>query len=214
MWNHASKTIKDAKIGVTGYSDDNMFNISAEKSLRYILKRINIDIDYNVLEIGCGIGRIGKEISKICCHWTGLDASTKMISFAKDYLKDHHNVTLKESSGYDLHSIPNNSQDVVYCIVVFMHLDEWERFNYIKESYRVLKKGGVLLVNNINLCSKQGWKLFEEHCEIKPNERPLNISKTSTQSEIVEYFKQADFVDIKSDFENLWVAVSGSKSTL
>ena len=34
--------------------------------------------------------------------------------------------------------------DVVYCTTVFMHLEEWDRYRYIKGAFRVLKPGGRL----------------------------------------------------------------------
>ena len=213
VWNKASGTFDNAKIGVAGYSDETLFEHSGQESVKYLSDQINITRNCNVLEIGCGVGRVGRELAKICRHWTGLDACSKMIGFAKDYLKDCPNVSLLESNGFDLKGISDNSQDKVYCIVVFMHLDEWERFNYIKESHRILKEGGKLLVNNINLCSSEGWNLFEEHSGIAPQDRPLNISKTSTNTELEQYFKRAGFSDLSTtiDEESLWVTVCGIK---
>ena len=213
VWNKASSTFDNAKIGVAGYTDEDLFERSAEKSVNYLLEHMGITDKCNVLEIGCGVGRVGKELAKLCRHWTGLDACSKMINFAKDYLKDLSNISLLESNGYDLNEISTDSQDKVYSIVVFMHLDEWERFNYIKESHRILKEGGKLLVNNINLCSKDGWNLFQEHCDLSPQERPLNISKTSTSLELEEYFRRAGFSNLNttSDAENLWITVCGTK---
>jgi ubiquinone/menaquinone biosynthesis C-methylase UbiE len=215
VWNKASGTFDNAKIGVAGYTDENLFERSAHKSVKYLSEQMNITEECNVLEIGCGVGRVGKELARLCNHWTGLDACSKMISFAKDYLKGLTNITLFESNGYDLSEISSDSKDKVYCIVVFMHLDEWERYNYIKESYRILKEGGKLLVNNINLCSTDGWNLFREHCDLSPQDRPLNISKTSTSLELEEYFKRAGFSNLSttSDEENLWITVCGTKQT-
>ena len=50
VWNCASQTFENAKIGVAGYADEDLFNVSAEKSLRYILKRIDIKKEFNVLD--------------------------------------------------------------------------------------------------------------------------------------------------------------------
>ena len=213
VWDSASSTFDNAKIGVAGYTDEILFQKSAIESLNYLCEHLSITEHCHVLEIGCGVGRVGKELSNICAKWTGVDASSKMIEFAGSYLSGIENVTLAECSGYDLKCLGSSTFDKVYCIVVFMHLDEWERYNYIKEAFRVLKKGGRLLVNNINIRSSDGWRLFLEHADIPVTERPLNISKTSTSSEIVNYFEKVGFVDIvvSEDETNLWLTVSGQK---
>ena len=213
VWDKASSNFGNAKIGVAGFTDDDLFEKSATDSVEYICRNLNITEQCSVLEIGCGVGRVGKVLSKICSLWTGVDASSKMIEYAGKYLKGIDNVCLLESSGYDLSEVASSSVDKVYCIVVFMHLDEWERYNYIKESFRVLKDGGELLVNNINICSKEGWKLFLEHCTIEPKDRPLNISKTSTSTEIENYFDKVGFSDIitTKDDTSLWLTVCGKK---
>jgi ubiquinone/menaquinone biosynthesis C-methylase UbiE len=70
-------------------------------------------------------------------------------------------VELVEISGYDLSGVADASVDVVYCTVMFMHLESWDRYNYISEAFRALRAGGRIYVDNINLCSDGGWKVFE-----------------------------------------------------
>jgi SAM-dependent methyltransferase len=114
-------------------------------------------------------------------------------------------------SGYDLAGIESETVDVVYCTVVFIHLEEWDRYNYIVEAFRVLRPGGGLLVDNVNLVSDAGWKFFEEHRKLPPTERPGQISKTSTPQEIETYFQRAGFEAIKQKFSDLWVFTFGVK---
>jgi ubiquinone/menaquinone biosynthesis C-methylase UbiE len=213
VWDQASSTFDNAKIGVAGFTDPQLFKNSSLESVEYLQDNLDINDQSSVIEIGCGVGRVGKELSKVCSHWTGIDASSQMISYAKEYLKGISNITLQETSGFDLQGINSESFDKAYCIVVFMHLDEWERFNYIKEAYRVLTTGGKLLVNNINACSKNGWNLFIEHAMLNPKDRPLNISKTSTVAEIKNYFENAGFSDIRitENSDDLWLTVCGTK---
>ena len=211
VWNKCSKRLDYAKIAVAGHADDEKFEHSAHRTFDFLNEKIGDNKNDRFLEIGCGVGRVGSVLAKRCSHWTGADVSSEMIKHAEFYLQDLDNITLLETSGFDLDILDDQSFSKVYCIVVFMHLDEWERYNYIKESYRVLQSGGKLLVNNINLCSEDGWNFFEEHLKIKPQERPLNISKTSTAQELCQYFTMAGFKDIETHFKNLWVTVTARK---
>jgi ubiquinone/menaquinone biosynthesis C-methylase UbiE len=123
----------------------------------------------------------------------------------RDRLKAFPNARPVEISGYDLAPIPDGSVDMVYCTVVFMHLDEWERYAYIREGLRVLKPGGRMLVDNVNLASDAGWAFFQEHCAIPPQNRLANISKTSTPQELEIYFMRAGFEGLQHHFSDLWV---------
>jgi ubiquinone/menaquinone biosynthesis C-methylase UbiE len=59
-----------------------------------------------------------------------------------------------EISGYNLSGVADASVDVVYCTVVFMHLESWDRYNYILEAFRALRPGGRIYVDNSNLSAQ------------------------------------------------------------
>lgn len=81
-------------------------------------------------------------------------------------LSKFKNVRLVEISGFDLKPIADASVDVLYCTVVFMHLEEWDRYNYVLEAYRVLRPGGRIYIDNFSLCTEEGWSVFETHRNI------------------------------------------------
>jgi ubiquinone/menaquinone biosynthesis C-methylase UbiE len=137
-----------------------------------------------------------------------------MLSHARDRLRALDNVELVELSGWDLAPIVSESLDVVYCTVVFMHLDEWERHSYVCEAMRVLRPGGRFYVYNFNLLSDPGWEFFmamkENH---HPLLRPPNISKSSTPDEIRTYLERAGFEEIvvSSGKQSLWLGAHARK---
>ena len=121
-----------------------------------------------VLEIGCGIGRVGAELAPVVREWIGCDVSPTMLDHAREELRAFSNVQLLEISGFDLAPVAARTVDVVYCTVVFMHLDEWDRYGYVQEAFRVLRPGGRIYVDNFNLLSEEGWAVFEAHAAIPP----------------------------------------------
>jgi SAM-dependent methyltransferase len=197
-WNQLSSgSSEEARKSISGCSDDKRWDDSGINSYEYLKRTIGVEKKDIFLEIGCGSARIGKILAKHCEHWTGVDVSGEMIKYAASELANYPNISLKEISGFDLQGLNDDSFTKVYCVVVYMHLDEWERYSYVLESHRVLKEGGKLLINNVNLCSEDGWKFFEELRKIPPSERPLYISKTSTPQELTQYMKMAGFIDIE-----------------
>jgi len=125
--------------------------------------------------------------------------------------KDFSNVELVEISGYDLSGVADASVDVVYCTVVFMHLESWDRYNYILEAFRVLRPGGRIYVDNINLCSDGGWKVFETHRAFSPSDRPPHMTQNSTPQEIEMYLKRAGFDGVRVRTDDDWIRAWGIK---
>lgn len=147
---------------------------------------------------------MGQVLAPICKQWIGCDVSPNMLRHARERLAGFSNVRFVELSGYDLRSIKDASVDLVYCTVVFMHLDEWERYNYILEACRVLRPGGRIFIDNFNLCSDEGWGIFETHRQIPPSARPPHMARASTLPEIEAYLQRA------SGFQNIQVRENGA----
>jgi SAM-dependent methyltransferase len=140
--------------------------------------------------------------------WTQL-SETK--SSAKLHVGGVEDESWFELTGFDLHPFVDGSVDVVCSTVVFMHLEEWDRFNYVLEAYRVLRPGGRIFVDNVNLCSDEGWRVFEIHRQIPPNLRPAHITKHSTVGELKTYLRRARFTEIRSREVGEWIQVWATK---
>ena len=198
VWNLLSGSKADAYMVVSGYTDEDKFHADAEDTLDILRETVDIRPGDIFLEIGCGVGRVGRVLSPFVKQWIGCDVSANMLRLAGRRLLGLDNVRLQEISGYDLSPIADNSVDVVYTTVVFMHLEEWDRFNYILEAKRVLRPGGRFYCDNVDLASEKGWAVFEESRRtFKPSERPAQISKCSTQPEIETFLKHAGFADVR-----------------
>ena len=214
VWNEVSEDLDSAKISVAGYTDEEEFEVVAGHTRRTLERLVGVNDDDVILEIGCGVGRVGKVLAPVCQRWIGTDVSENMLGHAADRLAEFDNVELVATSGWDLKPIESGSIDVVYCTVVFMHLDEWERYNYVLEARRILRPGGRLYIDNFNLLSDQGWEFFlsakDDH---HPLDRPPNISKSSTPEELRTYLERAGFDDVGVDEAGMWVAAHGVKPT-
>jgi SAM-dependent methyltransferase len=211
VWSALSTTPDRAKLHVIGVTEEGALQATGEQTLGFLQQSVGIRKDDMVLEIGCGIGRVGKQVAPLCQKWIGCDVAPNMLSLAAERLMHLPNVHLEEISGYDLRGIADASVDVVYCTVVFMHLECWDRYNYILEAFRVLRPNGRIYVDNINLCSDGGWKVFEIHRAFSPGKRQPHMTQNSTPQEIETYLGRAGFSEIRIRTDDDWIRASGVK---
>jgi ubiquinone/menaquinone biosynthesis C-methylase UbiE len=210
-WTAVSKTLSSARMSVAFTEDERELDRSGAATTQFLLENVGIGSDDVVLEIGCGVARVGKHMAKHCRRWIGADVSPNMVRFSAENLKGLQNVEFVELSGYDLSPIASESIDVVYCTVVFPHLSQWDRYSYVEDAFRVLRPGGKLYVDNVNLCSESGWRIFQEHRRIPPLERIPEMGECSTPEELIEYLRRAGFDSIQSKPGDELIAVWGRK---
>lgn len=212
VWTALSGNKEDAYMVVSGYTDEEKFHADAEDTLYILGETTGIKATDTFLEIGCGVARVGRVLSPFVTEWIGCDVSPNMIKLASRRLLGLTNTRLQEISGYDLQPIPDNSVDVVYTTVVFMHLEEWDRYTYVLEAMRVLKPGGRFYCDNANIASPEGWAMFEaSRTQFPPQKRPAQISKCSSVPEFEAFFEHAGFVDWHVKTRPMWVYGWGTK---
>ena len=211
VWNAASEDPTDAMLAVAGIADYSEFMETGVCSATTIRETLDIEPADDVLEIGCGTGRIGKALASDCRHWVGADISGQMLAHARENLAGLENITLVELNSATLNEFADGIFDKVYCSAVFMHLEEWDRYRYVTEAFRVLRPGGKCYFDNMNLAGENAWSVFSQLSKLDPLTRLPQISKTSTGEEIEVYLKNAGFCDISVRREPLLVTVWGRK---
>ncbi|PWU10428.1 MAG: hypothetical protein C5B51_04310 [Terriglobia bacterium] len=104
----------------------------------------NSPLDLRMLEIGCGVGRMTRMLSRIFGRVTGVDISEEMIRQARENTSDLQNVELVLGDGCTLAGIESNSYDFAFSFIVFQHIPAYSVMSsYCREVYRVLKPGGL-----------------------------------------------------------------------
>jgi len=211
-WTRLSTTSDDAAMWVAGYTDEEQLRQTGENTVSVLRRTVGIEPTDRILEIGCGIGRVGKILAPICAHWTGADISKGMLEVAASRLGEFDNVSFQELSTVGLSEFEDDTFDVVYCTVVFMHLLEWDRFKYVQEALRVLRPGGRGFFDNVDITSAHGKKFFAESAEIPLDERPPQIGMVSSGDELYSYGLWAGYDNIEIHrWDEAWVGLTGTK---
>ena len=102
--------------------------------------------ELNMLEIGCGAGRMTMPLSKIFGHVDAVDISPEMIAQAKIALRDCRNVRFHVNNGKDLAMFKKDEFDFAFSGIVFQHIPSRAIIeNYIRETWRVLRSGALFI---------------------------------------------------------------------
>lgn len=100
--------------------------------------------DMNVIEIGCGSGRITRALSDVFGHVYGVDISGEMVRQAKESLHDRPNAHVFQNNGADLQVLGDIQADFAFSYIVFQHIPSREViYSYVREVFRLLRPGGL-----------------------------------------------------------------------
>jgi SAM-dependent methyltransferase len=137
---------EDHKLHIaTGHAgSEETFRASGAQDLdAIVLDGVVLDPTAEILEIGCGVGRLLIPLASRLTVAHGVDISPVMIEKSKEYLSGIPNVKTALTDGSLAH-IANESLDFVFSFIVFQHIPERVPIRrYVEEAARVLKPGGV-----------------------------------------------------------------------
>ncbi|MEO6694356.1 MAG: class I SAM-dependent methyltransferase [Ignavibacteria bacterium] len=146
-----------------------------------------------ICEIGVGTGRWSRAFAKELSfkkQWKLfiVDHSPWIADFLKNYFKDYQNVFPVLNDGRSLPMIENNYVDLVFSNGTFVELSLTKIYSYSKELNRILKTGGILIFNYLDLNSNEGWDHLKDRIDYPGN--PYTYHTTETIDRI---FKENGF---------------------
>lgn len=128
-----------------GSPDMERFWTGGETTLDAILALVGAELrpEDEVLDIGCGVGRLSRALAGRVAHVTGIDISAEMLALAGEHNAQLENVTWVQGDGTSLAGIADASVDACVSHVVFQHIpDPRITLGYVREMGRVLRPGG------------------------------------------------------------------------
>jgi ubiquinone/menaquinone biosynthesis C-methylase UbiE len=151
-----------------------------------------------LLEIGPGGGRFTEVLLPKCKKLIAVDTSPTMLELLRDRFGDGH-IDYQLGDGQGLGGVASSSVDAAFSYGVFVHLQHWDIYNYLRELHRVLKPGGKAIIQHGNTFSDLGWKLFENEVPRQLNRHKLPFTFTLNSPEIMrELVRRAELEPVES----------------
>jgi len=212
VWDALAASAALAKRAATGHESESAIRRSAQTPVRNLTELAGLRPQDDILEFGCGVARIGLELAPRCRTWTGVDLSANMLACAAERLQGVSNARLVKLQQIGLDELEGNSFDLVYSTGMLDHLDEMDRWRYVKDAFRVLRPEGRLCIDNIDLESDEGWGAFARGAATSQElERPPYIPRVSTAAELTTYALRAGFMQIQAHKRSPLVIVTAIK---
>jgi SAM-dependent methyltransferase len=111
-----------------------------------------------------------------------------------------------------LHQLETSYFDLVYSTNMLAHLDQMDRWCYVKDSFRVLRPGGRQCIDNVDLQSEEVWGAFASGTESYRGlkRRPYNPTP-STAAELAAHASRAGFLQVQVHKRSPLVIVTAAK---
>jgi SAM-dependent methyltransferase len=100
---------------------------------------------HTALDFGCGIGRLTQALARRFDRVVGVDISPSMVAVARDIDRYPSIVDYMCNPHSDLRDLHSRSCDFIYSNIVLQHVVPQLSIEYLKEFFRLLKPGGVLV---------------------------------------------------------------------
>jgi SAM-dependent methyltransferase len=169
VWDALASNASGARYFCDGSTNERELRKRGAALAGRISTAIDIRPHHSVLEVGCGVARLGLAMAERCGAWSGCDISPKMLAIARRRTRGMRNVNLALLKDCSLAIYNSRSYDRAYTIGVFCHLRKEDVFRYLCEVHRILKPGGVFSCGMWNLCSEGGWALWLDHIRQRPD---------------------------------------------
>lgn len=211
-WEAVGKDAGWAYTMMNGSPDETTLQRTGSDMAGRLTHALALSNDHRVLELGCGVARIGRELAPSVGQWHGADISGPLLKIARSRTMHLPNVHFHELNTPIL-PFADDSFDRAYCHLVFFHLDKEDLFIYLNELRRVLAPGGIIYFDTWNLIHPEGWRRFLWEIEHHRHKRvkPAHRNQFATAEEIRLYTEKAGLAPLHVFYESFWIQTIAAK---
>jgi SAM-dependent methyltransferase len=143
----------EASVAAYSLNDPVALAAATDEIVSWLAREALVGPDRDVLDLGCGIGRVAAAIAPRCRSVLGLDVSPAMVAEARRRHGDVPNLRFGAAAGTDLAALGDASFDLVLAVDSFPYIVQAGAAvadRHIADAARVLRRGGALAILNLS----------------------------------------------------------------
>lgn len=120
----------------------------AESPFLALFERLDLT---NVVELACGRGRHVPKYQKRSGHITLVDILDENMEYCRQrFQQEQGKFSFYKNNGYDLQALADETYTSLFTYDAMVHFEALDVYSYIKETYRILQRGGYALFHHSN----------------------------------------------------------------
>lgn len=153
FFDRAVSASPEASVALYSLGDPAILAAATAEIVEWLEMQDLLRLDADVLDLGCGFGRVAAALAPRCRSVLGLDVSAGMIAEARRRFGHLRNVRFEQTGGRDLGGIADRALDLLLAIDSFPYLVQAgpavvER--HLADAARSLRPGGALVILNLS----------------------------------------------------------------
>ena len=151
FFDHAVRHSPEASVALYSLGDPAILAAATAEIVAWLEGQGLLRLDMDVLDLGCGIGRVAAVLAPKCRSVLGLDVSAGMVAEARRRCAGSDNIRFEHTDGQGLDALPPAAFDLVLAIDSFPYIIQAGTADrYAAGAARVLRPGGALAVLNLS----------------------------------------------------------------
>lgn len=153
MFERLVRISPEASVAAYSLGDPELLEAATAELMAWLRAQGVLARQPDIVDLGCGIGRLAAALAPDACSVTGLDIAPAMIAEARARCAGLSGLRFETCSGADLAGMPDASADLVLAVDVFPYLvlgGLGAAARMVAEAARVLRPSGDLVILNFS----------------------------------------------------------------
>lgn len=191
-WDYIGRDEADAYRMMDGSSCEEELCERGGRMADVLVRALNIRPDHRVLEVGCGVARLGREVAPHCRHYQGVDISRRLLDRARIRTSHLPNIELTHLPGPGLSGLPTGHYHRLISHLVFLHMGHEEIRVLLHDFARVLRADGAAYFDLWNLRHPDAWDLFRRESLDARTRRQPHRSRFYTRESVDAWLSETE----------------------